>query len=104
MSRGCFTPYDWSRSYLLPPTWPATSSARQRRHARRPQHGPRPPGRVCRHTGAHPTGLRYEETVLGSGVIIVVDVTATAHLPTGAPVTVHTRIRHRRHDDPCDGD
>lgn len=58
---------------------------------------------TCRRTGARPTGLHYAETVLGDGAIVV-DVTATAHLPTGEPLTALTRTRHRRHDDARDGD
>lgn len=101
----CFTPYDGSRGYRLPADV----------HSNIPLHGSigilgaHNAARgllveTCRHTGAHPTGLHYAETVLDGGATIVVDVTATAHLPTGEPLTVHTRTRHRRHDDARDGD
>lgn len=59
---------------------------------------------TCRHTGARPSGLRYAKTVLGAGALVVVDSTVTKHLPNGEPLTVHTRTRHRRHDDARDGD
>lgn len=105
MSSSCFTPYDWSRSYVLPadvhsniPLRGAVGMLGAHNAAR---------GllvETCRNTGAHPTGLHYEETVLGGGAIIVVDVTAITHLSSGEPLTVHTRNWHRRHDDARDGD
>lgn len=105
MPSSCFTPYDWSRSYLLPaavhsniPLCGSVGMLGAHNAAR---------GllvETCRHTGAHPTGLRYDETVLGDGAIIVVEVTATAHLPNCEPFTVRTRTRHRRHGDARNGD
>ncbi|MBW0115708.1 hypothetical protein [Pseudonocardia abyssalis] len=102
---GCFTPYDWSRSYLLRPEVRSNIPLRGSVGMLGAHNVAR--GllvETCRHTGAHPTCLHYAETVLGDGAIIVVDVTATAHLPTNEPLTVHTRAQHRRHDDARDGD
>ena len=105
MSRDCFTPYDWSRSYLLPADVASNIELRGSVGMVGAHNAAR--GllvETCRHTGAHPTGLRYAETVLGDGAIIVVDVTAAAHLPNGEPLCVQTRTRHRRHDDGRNGD
>ena len=73
MSRDCFTPYDWSRSYLLPADVASNIELRGSVGMVGAHNAAR--GllvETCRHTGAHPTGLRYAETVLGDGAIIVV--------------------------------
>ncbi|MHA6783984.1 hypothetical protein ACVGOW_23765 [Pseudonocardia saturnea] len=105
MPSDCFTRYDWSRSYLLP----ADAASNIPLRCSVGMLGAHNAARgllveTCRHTGAYPTGLHYAETVLDSGAIIVVDVTATAHLPNGEPLSVRTRTRHRRHGDARDGD
>ncbi|QJY47922.1 hypothetical protein [Pseudonocardia broussonetiae] len=100
-----FTLYDWSRSYVLPAEVRSNIPLRGSVGMLGAHNTAR--GllvETCRHTGAHPTGLHYAETVLGDRAIVVVDITATAHLPTGDPLTVHTRTRHHRHDDARDGD
>lgn len=100
-----FTPYDWSRSYVLPAEVRSNIPLRGSVGMLGAHNTAR--GllvETCRHTGAHPTSLRYAETVLGDGALIVVEVTATAQLPTGEPLTVHTSTWHRRHDDARDGD
>lgn len=100
MSRDCFTPYDWSRSFLLPADMASNIPLRGAVGMLGAHNAAR--GllvEICRHTGAHPTFLHYAETVLDHGAIIVVDVSATAHLPNGEPLCVKTRTLHRRHDD-----
>jgi hypothetical protein len=105
MPSDCFTPYDWSRSYLLHADV----------HSNIPQRGSigmlgaHNAARgllveTCRHTGAHPTALHYTETVPDDGALIVIDVTVTVHLLIGEALTVHTRTRHRRHDNAREGD
>ncbi len=105
MSLDCFTPYDWSRSYLLPADVASNIPLRGSVGMLGAHNAAR--GlliETCRHTGAYPIGLHYAETVLDDDAIIVVDVTATAQLPTGAPLTVHTRTKHRCHNDARDDD
>ncbi|MDN5932476.1 MAG: hypothetical protein L0I24_15655 [Pseudonocardia sp.] len=105
MSRDCFTPYDWSRSFLLF----ADVASNIELRGSVGMFGAHNAARgllveICRHTGARPTGLHFVETVLGDGAIIVVDVTATAHLPNGEALCVRTCTRHRRHEDARNGD
>ncbi|GAA3229231.1 hypothetical protein GCM10017691_21130 [Pseudonocardia petroleophila] len=105
MPSDCFTPYDWSRSFLLPAHVHSNIALRGDVGMLGAHNVAR--GllvETCRHSGAHPAGLHYAETVLDGGAIVIVDVTATAHLPIGELLTVHTSARHRRHGDARDGD
>jgi len=100
MSLDYFTPYGWSRSYLLP----AAAASNIELRGSVGMLGAHDAARgllveICRHTGAHPAGLHYEESVRRDGAIIDIDVVAIAHLPHGELLAVQTRTRHRRHDD-----
>lgn len=100
----CFTPYDWSRSYVLP----ADVEANIPLGGSIGMLGAHNVARgllveTCRYTRARPTGLRYEERALLDGAIVL-DVAATLDLPGGEALTVHTRTLIRRHGDAQMGD
>lgn len=92
----CFTPYDWSRSYVLPDhvttTIPRDGSVWP--------YGAHNVARgllveICRHTGAAPVALDYCETVLKGGDIVL-DITATVRQPDATKLVVVTTTRTRR--------
>lgn len=101
----CLAPHDWSRSYVLPTDVEANIPLRGSVGMLGAHNAAR--GilvETCRRTGARPAGLHYAETVLDTDSVVLVDVTATAHLRSGETLTVHTRTRHSRHNDARDGD
>lgn len=100
-----FTPYDWSRSYLLPDH--VTSSIPLRGSIGMLGAHNQARGllvETCRYLAdAIPVALHYRETVEEGGDIVV-SITVTVRRSTGLLLTVDTRTRHRQHADECAGD
>jgi hypothetical protein len=105
MSPDCFTPYDWSRSYLLPdhvisniPRRGSVGMLGAHNVAR---------GllvETCRYlTGSVPLALHYQERE-EPGDDVVLTMTATVRRRTAALLAVETCIRHRRWADLRVGD